>query len=170
MPDYQSLLAEKSQHWTAELVGTLLFVQQGSDVLLIRKKRGHGAGKIIGPGGKVEPGETPTQSAIRELHEEVGLVAQQITERARIKFIELDGPQWFGHIFTSPTIEGNPIETDEAIPLWFPQQNLPLDQMWPDDKYWLPRILAGEYLYAEFLFRAGDLLAHNIRSMQPWTT
>ena len=33
-----------------------MFVVQGGKILLIRKKRGIGAGKVNGPGGKFEPG------------------------------------------------------------------------------------------------------------------
>ena len=37
--------------WQPEEVATLMFIIQGDSVLLIRKKRGLGAGKINGPGG-----------------------------------------------------------------------------------------------------------------------
>ena len=54
---------------------TLLFlIDRSTDsVLLIRKKRGIGAGKINAPGGKIDPGETPAECAVRETREEVGL-------------------------------------------------------------------------------------------------
>lgn len=45
---------------------------RGSEVLLGRKKRGLGAGNITGVGGHVEPGETASQAAARELKEETG--------------------------------------------------------------------------------------------------
>lgn len=56
--------------------------------LLIGKKRGFGKGKIVGPGGKVEPGETSRSAAIRELKEEVGLVsrAEDLREMATLDF------------------------------------------------------------------------------------
>ncbi len=38
--------------WNGEVVATLLFVIQDGNILLIEKKRGHGAGKVNGPGGK----------------------------------------------------------------------------------------------------------------------
>ena len=41
------------------------------DLLLIRKQRGLGAGKLVGPGGKVEDGETPREAARREVREEL---------------------------------------------------------------------------------------------------
>src|SRR5690606_39061541 len=57
--------------WTPRDRATLLFVRRGHQILLIRKKRGLGAGKINAPGGRIEPGETPEQAARRELLEEV---------------------------------------------------------------------------------------------------
>ena len=46
-------------NWTPEQTATLMFVIDDNRVLLIRKKRGLGAGKINGPGGRLEEGETP---------------------------------------------------------------------------------------------------------------
>ncbi len=45
-------------------------------VLLGMKKRGFGAGKWNGFGGKVEKGESNTQAAIRELEEESGIITK----------------------------------------------------------------------------------------------
>ena len=61
--------------WKAVEPATLVFVIEGGRVLLIRKKRGLGAGKINGPGGRLEPGEQPELCAARELYEELGVRA-----------------------------------------------------------------------------------------------
>ncbi len=59
--------------WTPTEEATLLFAFDGGGrVLLIHKKRGLGKGKINGPGGRLEAGETPVQAAVRETREEVG--------------------------------------------------------------------------------------------------
>lgn len=49
--------------------------EHGAEVLLTRRGmalRNH-RGEISFPGGRMDPGETPTQTALREAHEEVGL-------------------------------------------------------------------------------------------------
>ncbi|MET0989706.1 MAG: NUDIX domain-containing protein, partial [Glaciihabitans sp.] len=46
----------------------------GTEVLLGRKKTGLGTGRLVGPGGKLEPGESARAAAVREVAEEVGLV------------------------------------------------------------------------------------------------
>jgi 8-oxo-dGTP diphosphatase len=45
----------------------------GRQVLLGRKKRGFGAGMIMGPGGKTGPGEADAACAVREVREEAGI-------------------------------------------------------------------------------------------------
>ena len=62
------------QRWEPDEHATLCFVIRGGEILLIRKKRGLGAGKINGPGGRLEPGETALDCAVRETREELGQV------------------------------------------------------------------------------------------------
>ena len=52
--------------WKPTEYANLCFVMRDGKILLIRKKRGLGAGKINGPGGRLEPGETALAAAIRE--------------------------------------------------------------------------------------------------------
>src|SRR5438094_443021 len=62
------------KNWTPRERANLCFILKDDRLLLIRKKRGLGAGKINAPGGKIDPGETALESAIRETREEVGVV------------------------------------------------------------------------------------------------
>lgn len=57
-------------------------------ILLGRKRRGFGQGNIVLPGGKIEPGETAKQAAIREFAEETGLrvAAEDLELAAQINF------------------------------------------------------------------------------------
>jgi 8-oxo-dGTP diphosphatase len=50
--------------WTPRDRAVLLFVIRGGQALLIRKKRGLGAGKINAPGGRIEAGESPEEAAV----------------------------------------------------------------------------------------------------------
>ena len=89
-------------------------------MLLIRKKRGLGAGKINGPGGKIEPGETALASAIRETQEEIGVTPLGVEERGVLHFQFTDGYSLHCTVFVARDFEGEPIETAEALPMWFP--------------------------------------------------
>jgi 8-oxo-dGTP diphosphatase len=145
--------------WRPDLTGTLLFLVSGGRVLLIHKRRGHGAGRINGPGGKLEAGETPCECAVRETLEETGITPIDPRLMAVMRFVELDGDDWLGHVFLATEYVGEPRTTPEAMPEWFALDALPFDRMWPDDRLWLPRVLAGEAVQGDFLFRRGQLCA-----------
>ncbi len=157
------------QDWRPQFEGTLVFVVDGSRVLLIEKKTGHGAGKVNAPGGKLEAGELPVACARREVLEEVGVRVDQLNQVARLKFVDTHWPQWFGHAFVTSQFSGEPTETAEAKPFWCALDALPYRRMWDDDRIWLPRVLptgehsqipSGEQLLGEFLFTRGKLGAY----------
>ena len=133
------------ERWQPELIGTLLFVlrvhQGRGQVLLIHKKTGHGQGRVNGPGGKLDAGESLTACARREVFEEVGLRVAHPQCRAELRFVELDGAQWLGYAFTADQFSGQLIETPEAKPFWCDIEKIPFADMWPDDQLWLPTIL-----------------------------
>lgn len=60
-------------------VATLAFKRNQSMVAMVRKTRGPAIlhGKWNGIGGKIDLGESPVGAAIRELHEEAGIVVQK---------------------------------------------------------------------------------------------
>ena len=148
--------------WTPEEVATLMFVIQEGSVLLIRKKRGLGAGKINGPGGRLEGNETPKECAIRETQEELLINPINVRSAGELFFHAEDMPRIHGHVFVATDFEGTPSETDEAIPHWFLFDNIPFDEMWDDDRLWLPRVLKGESVRGYFTFIEETLLDHEI--------
>ena len=132
--------------WQPTIRATLLFIWRADSLLLIRKKRGLGAGKINGPGGKIDPGETAREAAEREVFEEVGLWPVDTVERGILRFEFVDGLRLQVQVFTASDGRGELVETDEAIPMWVPIAAIPYDEMWADDRVWLPRMLAGEWV------------------------
>lgn len=156
--------------WRPELVGTLVFIMRDEQVLLIHKKTGHGAGLINGPGGKLDPGESVVECAVREVAEEVGLTVHDASVGAELRFVERQGKQWLGFALTARDFSGEPVETPEARPFWCALDEIPYQQMWPDDAIWLPRLLANAeqdsdtVFVQNFLFDDGQLLAHEMDS------
>ncbi|TWT13221.1 NUDIX domain-containing protein [Planomicrobium sp. CPCC 101079] len=57
---------------------SMCLVQDGDRVLLINRPAEKGFPGFIGPGGKVDFPESPTEGAIREVFEETGLVVKKI--------------------------------------------------------------------------------------------
>ena len=138
---------------------TLIFVTRNSsacEILLGFKKVGFGAGKLNGFGGKVENGETPRAAAVRELREEASIhVAEYDADPvAHLTFIFDAQPDWnqIVHVFLARQWSGEPMESCEMKPQWFSVDAIPFNQMWQDDALWLPRVLGGEKLKAEFTF------------------
>lgn len=125
-------------------------------VLLGKKKRGFGLGKLNGIGGKLEPGELPEDGIIREVYEEVGLTipkhALSFAGQITFRFPFMETFDHFVHVFVATDWEGEPIETDEMLPGWFPVNEIPFERMWQDDAYWLPIVLKGKRIVAEFTF------------------
>lgn len=127
--------------WRPTIRATLLFVIVGGDVLLIEKQRGLGAGKVNGPGGKIEPGETAAECAVRETREELCVTALGVSEVGQLWFDFVDGTKIHAVVFRADGFEGEPTETDEAVPLWCPVDQVPFDRMWADDELWFPHLL-----------------------------
>ncbi|MFT7685975.1 MAG: 8-oxo-dGTP diphosphatase [Candidatus Azotimanducaceae bacterium] len=139
-----------------------MFVQQNERVLLIHKKRGLGAGNINGPGGRIEPDETPMQCAIRETEEELCITPTGVKYAGELFFHSEDMPRTHGYVFTANDYTGTPTETDEAIPLWTDVGAIPYDKMWQDDRYWLPQVLQGKVVNGWFTFEKETLLDHKV--------
>lgn len=148
--------------WTPSDVATLVFIEVEGRLLLIRKKRGLGAGKINGPGGKLEAGETPEQCAVREVREELCVTPLGLQHRGENRFQFIDGYAIHVHVFHANGFEGQPTETAEAIPLWFDREALPYDEMWEDDDLWLPLVLEGRPFDGRFLFDDDRMLDHHV--------
>lgn len=134
---------------------TLLFLIRNDEILLAMKKRGFGKDRWNGVGGKPEGDESIEQTAIRECQEEIGVTPQKISEVATINFnFPKEKSDWSQQVlvYLCNDWQGKPTETDEMRPQWFNTSSIPYDEMWEDDKYWLPRVLAGEYVNASFQF------------------
>ena len=140
---------------------TLLFFVKDSQILLAMKKRGFGAGKWNGAGGKIEPGETVEQALVRESLEEVGMEPLSWKKVAELDFVQdatTDPWHMYVHAYISEEWKGEPTESDEMKPQWYEFNAIPYDDMWDDDRYWVPRVLAGEQLRGEFIFDENDLM------------
>ncbi len=151
--------------WIPQQRATLLFVICGGKVLLIHKKRGLGAGNINGPGGRLEPGETPLEAAIREVEEELCITPQSVSHCGELSFQFVDGLSIHCTVFRAESFRGTPQETDEAIPLWTSLDELPYDRMWEDDRYWLPLMLENTRFTGRFLFDKHRMLDHRLDTL-----
>lgn len=136
---------------------TLCFiVNDQQEILLGRKKRGLGAGKANGFGGKCEDGETFRQCAVRELFEETSLLAkpEDLEPVAILDFQFPYNEEWthVNYVYLLRNYEGLPMETEEMEPFWTSFDKIPYDTMWAGDADWIPRVLNGELLKGKLVF------------------
>jgi len=138
--------------WQPTERAVLSFMRDEDRLLLIRKKKGLGAGKINAPGGRIDPGETALQAVVRETIEEVHMTPYDPEKRGELFFQFKDGYKLHGEIFFSSRFSGAPTETDEADPFWCAIADIPYHDMWEDDRHWLPLALENKPFKAYFIF------------------
>ena len=150
--------------WRAKDPATLVFVVRDAEILLINKKTGLGKGKVNAPGGKVDPGETPEACAVRECREELGITVSNLEYCGEHRFQFVDGYSIHVWVYRTRDFEGDPVETREAKPLWVKVDEIPYEEMWEDDRLWLPMVLRGERFQTRWIFDGDSMLDYDIQA------
>ena len=100
-------------------------VVHGDRLLLVRRGRGAGTGLWSIPGGRVELGETMEQAVRRELSEETGLEAREVSYVAHVERL---GEGWHfvihDHLVTIDDAAGAVAGDDAAEVAWIPLDRL----------------------------------------------
>lgn len=132
---------------------TLCIPVRNNQILLGKKTSGFLEGKYNGFGGKIEPGESVYNSAVRELQEECDITP---TSMDHVGVIYFDSPNYLEtgimHVFKVIAWEGIPKQIEKMIPQWFDNDKIPYDQMCTDDPFWFPLFLEGKTFEAKFKF------------------
>jgi 8-oxo-dGTP diphosphatase len=154
--------------WRGEMHATILFIIKDGKILLIEKKRGLGAGKINGPGGKIDAGETPLEAAVRETEEELCITPIAPRKLGELQFSMSDCPHIHCHVYRADVYTGTPTETDEAVPVWSAIDAIPYQRMWEDDQHWLPILLKDQSFLGRFVFESDRLLWSEVTLDLTW--
>ncbi|MES2092600.1 MAG: NUDIX domain-containing protein [Actinomycetota bacterium] len=127
---------------------------EGEEVLLGRKRFGLGEGNLVGPGGKIEPGETAEQAIVREVYEETSLELGRVELVGELTYSFPFAPNWSqkSWVFLGREWAGVAQESEELTPDWHPVADIPTQRMWDDARFWVRDALAGRFVTATFEF------------------
>jgi 8-oxo-dGTP pyrophosphatase MutT (NUDIX family) len=137
---------------------TLCHIFRRRQILLQLKSKGlFGGGKWNAPGGKLIEGECPESAAIREASEETGLRVGKLRFHGILNFYlgESKRLDQVVFVFSSRNVKGRPKRSAEGRLSWFSTRKIPYDQMWQDDRAWLPLLLQGKSFIGDFHFSEG---------------
>jgi len=145
---------------------TLLFLVKKSndkitDICLAMKKRGFGVNRWNGVGGKVDDQHEAIEDATkREAKEEIDVLVKDLNKVAELSFYFPHNAEWnqMVHVYFSENWDGEPKESEEMNPMWFPIDRVPFENMWPDDIYWLLDVAKGKLIKAMFKFGENDVI------------
>ena len=126
-----------------------LLICDGSFLLLKRSKEPN-KGKLVPPGGKIEPFESPNDAVIREVKEETGLEINDITLCGILTETSPTSYNWISYIYVAH-IQHTIIENcDEGEFHWIHKTNLPHIDTPATDMY-IYQFVADE---KQFIFHA----------------
>lgn len=155
---------EHEPDYTEAVVG---FMLRGDKVLLgLRKKVSDDLGQdnYAGIGGKLESGEDADSCLVREIEEEIGVRVTEYKAAGNVRFINPHNVKWNMRveIYIVTDWEGEPVETEVIKSVWFSRTDIPYENMFRDNKFWLPKVLEGQSVEGVFLFGED----HGVEEMQ----
>lgn len=126
-----------------------------------------------GVGGKIEKGEEPKESVLREIMEETGIALQDVEYKGVVTWL-VDGTRTGGmHAFLAEIPEAfeyhTPISTDEGVLDWkniswiLHSENLGLANV----KYFLPQMLEDSNIYNhQFVYENGNVVDYSAQPIE----
>ena len=147
-------------------LATLCYVRNAGRTLMIhriKKQNDMHAGKWNGLGGKLEPGETPEECAIREIREESGLIVRNPLLKGFLTFPMFDGKDdWYAFVFLVNEFEGELIDSQEGLLRWIPDGELLDLNLWAGDLIFIPWLQRPGFFSGQFVYQDGDLVDHHV--------
>ena len=129
----------------------------------VRKANDMHQGKWNGLGGKLEPGETPEECALREIYEESGLKVRNPRLKGLLTFpLFANDEDWYAFVFVCEDFEGQLIDSPEGELRWIPNQELLTLNLWEGDRFFLPWLDRPGFFSGKFVYRDGRLVSHDV--------
>jgi 8-oxo-dGTP pyrophosphatase MutT (NUDIX family) len=150
MSDYVRALRAKVGTDLLLMPSVHVFIRDGDGrILLVR----HVEGRWQLPGGAVDPGETPAETARRECREELGTAVEPVRLAGvyggpdhRIRYANGDDTAWVATVFEARIVDGEPAAPgdDEVDAVeWFLPEDIDRLEQSPATRSMLADLLAG---------------------------
>jgi len=143
---------------------TGVYLVRGNSLLfLVRNKQNdtvHRQGMYLPVGGKVEPGESIADCAIREVKEESGVQINSLELRGIHYIRQLDDRHhdWINFVYTSDNFTGEPVAGNEGHFEWVKRKHFPNIQLYDGDRIYLDYLRDYQFHVAEFLYNGFDFV------------
>jgi 8-oxo-dGTP diphosphatase len=147
-------------------LATLCYIhREGKTLMLhrVKKKDDIHQGKWNGLGGKLNPGETPEECALREIHEESGLTVSDLRLRGFLTFPSFDdSDDWYVYVFTAKANAGELVESPEGHLHWIDDAEVKNLHLWAGDRLFLPWLEQEKFFSGKFCYKNGELTGHSV--------
>lgn len=147
-------------------LATLCYVRQDGKTLMvhrIKKPNDMHQGKWNGLGGKLEPGETPEECAIREIREESGLQVSHPQLKGLLTFPAFDDIEdWYAFVYVIREFVGELIDSPEGRLAWIEDSHLKELPLWEGDRVFLDWLDQTGFFSAKFIYNAGEFIDYQV--------
>ena len=126
-----------------------------------------GEGRWNGVWDKLQQNESPETGAVRKVLEETGLKIFVPVEKGILYFYY--GKRYqvdlITHVFFVDTFSGLIKSAGEGDLHWFKIEEIPYEEMWPDNKHWFPMLFDGKKFEGRFYYdeKMKKILDFNLR-------
>ena len=153
----------KNKHQLA----TLCYVRDSQNTLMICKDKDPKSvhyRKYNGLGGKIESGETPRDSVIREVFEESGLSIESPELLGLLIFPDFTPPfDWYVFVYVAKNYSGVLVESNEGSLSWVHDDDLLKLNLWQGDKEFLPYVISEEKFTGRFDYKDSELVSFEMK-------
>ncbi len=146
---------------------TLCYIENEKEEYLmlhrIKKENDENKDKYVGIGGKFEENESPFDCVRREITEETGLIAENLSFRGIVTFVsDLYGCEYM-HLFVCDKYSGNLKECNEGTLKWIEKKDVYSLPIWEGDKIFF-RLLEEKtpFFSLKLIYKGEELVSYSI--------
>jgi len=147
-------------------LATLCYLRSSGQTLMIhrvKKANDMHKGKWNGLGGKLEPGETPEECALREIAEESGLRVNNLNLKGLLTFPAFANEEdWYAFVFVADEFEGELIDSPEGILQWIDNSELMNLDLWDGDRIFLKWLDRPGFFSGKFIYQDGQFVDYEV--------